>query len=120
MEQIQIEGLEKIDGTCAYRFKNEPDRCVCIPGEIENISSQYEYRIRKLTARECWRLMGFSDEDFEKAEKVNSNTQLYKQAGNSIVVTCLMAIFSQLNIKGVKAWNDMTDDERYQMIGKCD
>ena len=120
MEQIQIEGLEKIDGTCAYRFKNEPDRCVCIPGGIENVSSQYEYRIRKLTARECWRLMGFSDEDFEKAEKVNSNTQLYKQAGNSIVVSCLMAIFSQLNIKGVKAWNDMTDDERYQMIGKCD
>ena len=64
--------------------------------------------------------MGFSDEDFEKAEKVNSNTQLYKPAGNSIVVSCLMAIFSQLNIKGVKAWNDMTDDERYQMIGKCD
>ena len=37
-------------------------------------------RIRKLTPKECWRLMGFDDEDFEKAEKVNSNTQLYKQA----------------------------------------
>lgn len=36
--------------------------------------------IRKLTPKECWRLMGFNDEDFEKAEKVNSNTQLYKQA----------------------------------------
>lgn len=54
------------------------------------------YRIRKLTPRECWRLMGFSDEDFEKAEKVNSNTQLYKQAGNSIVVKVLEAIFLQL------------------------
>lgn len=43
-------------------------------------------RIRKLTPKECFRLMGFKDEDFEKAEKVNSNTQLYKQAGNSIVV----------------------------------
>ena len=39
--------------------------------------------------------MGFSDDDFNKAEKINSNTQLYKQAGNSIVVNVLMAIFKQ-------------------------
>ena len=37
-----------------------------------------DYRIRKLTPRECWRLMGFSDDDFHKAEKINSNSQLYK------------------------------------------
>ena len=55
-----------------------------------------QYRIRKLTPRECWRLMGFSDEDFNKAESVNSNTQLYKQAGNSIVVDVLEAIFNNL------------------------
>ena len=55
-----------------------------------------DFRIRKLTPKECWRLMGFSDEDFAKAEKVNSNTQLYKQAGNSIVVDVLMAIFREL------------------------
>lgn len=65
------------------------------------------YRIRKLTPKECWRLMGFSDEDFGKAEKVCSATQLYKQAGNSIVVNVLMAIFSQMNIKGVKPWNEV-------------
>ena len=53
-------------------------------------------RIRKLTPKECWRLMGFTDEDFEKAQKVNSNTQLYKQAGNSIVKQVLMAIFKQM------------------------
>lgn len=53
-------------------------------------------RIRKLTPKECWRLMGFDDEDFEKAAKVNSNTQLYKQAGNSIVVNVLEAILSNL------------------------
>ena len=53
-------------------------------------------RIRKLTPKECWRLMGFDDEDFEKASKVNSNTQLYKQAGNSIVVNVLEAIFKNL------------------------
>lgn len=54
------------------------------------------YRIRKLTAKECWRLMGFSDDDFHKAEEVNSNSQLYKQAGNSIVVDVLEGIFKQL------------------------
>jgi site-specific DNA-cytosine methylase len=54
------------------------------------------YRIRKLTPKECWRLMAFTDEDFHKAEQVNSNTQLYKQAGNSIVVKVLEAIFKQM------------------------
>lgn len=52
--------------------------------------------VRKLTPREYWRLMGFSDEDFDKAAEVNSNTQLYKQAGNSIVVGVLEAVLSQL------------------------
>lgn len=55
-----------------------------------------DYRIRKLTPKECWRLMGFDDEDFEKAEKVNSNTQLYKQAGNSICVQILESILKKL------------------------
>jgi DNA (cytosine-5)-methyltransferase 1 len=55
-----------------------------------------DMRIRKLTPRECWRLMGFDDEDFNKAEKVCSNTQLYKQAGNSIVVNVLMGILNNL------------------------
>lgn len=54
------------------------------------------FRIRKLTPKECWRLMGFSDDDFHKAEEVNSNTQLYKQAGNSIVVDVLEGTFKQL------------------------
>lgn len=53
-------------------------------------------RIRKLTPRECWRLMGFDDEDYAKAAKVNSATQLYKQAGNSIVVNVLEKIINQL------------------------
>ena len=54
------------------------------------------YRIRKLTPKECWRLMGFDDADFRKAEQVNSNTQLYKQAGNSIVVNVLEGILKNL------------------------
>ena len=56
----------------------------------------YLVRIRKLTPLEYWRLMGFSDEDFDKAASVNSNTQLYKQAGNSIVKQVLMTIFQQM------------------------
>ena len=55
-----------------------------------------QYRIRKLTPKECWRLMGCSDEDFHQAEQVNSNTQLYKQAGNAIVVDVLEAIFTNM------------------------
>lgn len=55
-----------------------------------------QYRIRKLTPKECWRLMGYTDEDYEKAAAVNSNTQLYKQAGNAIVKQVLMAIFRQM------------------------
>lgn len=56
-----------------------------------------DIRIRKLTPKECWRLMGFTDEDFEKAKAIPmSNTQLYKQAGNSIVVDVLEAIFKNL------------------------
>lgn len=53
-------------------------------------------RIRKLTPKECFRLMGFSDEDFNRASEFNSNSKLYKQAGNSIVVNVLMAIFKEL------------------------
>ena len=57
-----------------------------------------QYRIRKLTPRECGRLMGVSDEDIDKMAVVNSNTQLYKQFGNSIVVDVMCAMFKNLNI----------------------
>ena len=63
----------------------------------DNYVLEPNIRVRKLTPKECWRLMGFSDEDFEKAEKVpTSNTQLYKEAGNSICVPVLERIFRQL------------------------
>ena len=57
------------------------------------------YRIRKLTPKECYRLMGFDDASFERASKVISNTQLYKTAGNSIVVNVLQAILKELLCK---------------------
>jgi DNA (cytosine-5)-methyltransferase 1 len=53
-------------------------------------------RIRKLTPKECWRLMGIDDDCFLKAEKVVSNSQLYKQAGNGIVIDVLYHIFRKL------------------------
>ena len=66
-----------------------------------------DYRIRKLTPRECYRLMGFDDTDFDKAEKVCSNTQLYKQAGNSIVVNVLEGILGNLLSKPSRSeWLD--------------
>lgn len=58
-----------------------------------------QYRIRKLTPREYGRLMCVSDEDIDKMAAVNSNTQLYKQFGNSIVVDVMCAMFKNLNIK---------------------
>lgn len=57
------------------------------------------YRIRKLTPRECGRLMGVTDADIDKMAAVNSNSQLYKQFGNSIVVDVMCHMFRNLNIK---------------------
>ncbi|MFR9120269.1 MAG: DNA cytosine methyltransferase [Streptococcus parasanguinis] len=54
------------------------------------------HRIRKLTPRECWRLQGFPDWAFDKAQEVNSNSQLYKQAGNSVTVNVIEAIAMEL------------------------
>ena len=78
------------------RVQDEGKTCPTITtcGEICRVEN--EYRIRKLTPRESWRLMGFTDEDFEKAQEVNSDTQLYKQAGNSIVVNVLEEVFKKL------------------------
>lgn len=55
-----------------------------------------DFRIRKLTPRECWRLQGFPDWAFDKAQEVNSNSQLYKQAGNSVTVNVIEAIAREL------------------------
>ena len=83
---------------------------------------QQKNQIRKLTPKECFRLQNFDDEDFYAAESINSNTRLYSQAGNSIAVGCLVAIFSQLGIKGITPWNKMTLEEKYNLtqINKCD
>lgn len=76
---------ESIGPTCTANSKSKV---------INNLS------IRKLSPKECWRLMSFDDEDFEKTKQFNSDTQLYKQAGNSIVVNCLYYILKNLLVEG--------------------
>ena len=71
-------------------------------------------RIRKLTPKECYRLMAFSDEDYANAEAVNSNTQLYKQAGNSICVNVLEAIFGQMFVGKENHWKRWLEEKCYE------
>ena len=84
------------------RIYDSEEIAMCHPAQIPNGSYNYQVnknenvRIRKLTPKECFRLMDFDDEDFEKARQVNSDSQLYKQAGNSIVVAVLEAIFREM------------------------
>ena len=73
-------------------------------GVIEKEEPKIRWRIRKLTPLECWRLMNFTDKDCIRAAQYISPSAQYKQAGNSIVVACLIAIFSSLFIEyGYKA-----------------
>ena len=63
----------------------------------EGYNDNFSFKIRKLTPKECWRLMGFRDECFTKAKEQGiSDTQLYKQAGNSVVVNVLYYIFLEI------------------------
>jgi DNA (cytosine-5)-methyltransferase 1 len=64
-------------------------------GENNGVVSS-DLRIRKLSPRECWRLMGVKDEDFEKCAKNQSDSSLYHLAGDSIVTNCLCYIFNEL------------------------
>ena len=69
-----------------------------LTGESQGVVEP-DFRIRKLTPRECWRLQGFPDWAFDKAKEVNSNSQLYKQAGNSVTVNVISAIAKELEWK---------------------
>lgn len=70
------------------------------------------YRIRKLTPKECWRLMDYSDEDFEKAKAMGTSAQsLYKQAGNGIVVACLEGIYDKLFVH-----TDLTEPKQLSLF----
>ncbi len=113
MLNMLIENEDIPDGKsgadCTINNPKLRDVANCIPARYDCGVSNYKqfgtsvvekedrnFYIRKLTPKECFRLMGFSDEDFEKSEKVNSDTQLYKQAGNSIVVPVVQYIIKAL------------------------
>lgn len=75
----------------------ENNMCPTLDTRADCLGVVQDYRIRKLTPKECWRLMGFDDSDFEKAKSAGiSDSQLYKQAGNSIVVNVLELIFREM------------------------
>lgn len=84
------------NGTSNTLTTVQKDNYVLVKEATEKQATSDEYRIRKLTPLECWRLMGFKDEQFNKAQSVCSNSQLYKQAGNSIVVDVLEKIFENI------------------------
>uniref|UniRef100_UPI0035AB7622 DNA cytosine methyltransferase n=1 Tax=Bacillus bingmayongensis TaxID=1150157 RepID=UPI0035AB7622 len=65
-------------------------------GDWQHVTFTKDLRIRKLTPLECWRLQGFPDWAFKKARKVNSDSQLYKQAGNSVSVPVIYTIARRL------------------------
>lgn len=80
---------------CGNKHVIEADKIINKGGRKRMITGKV--RIRKLTPTECYKLMGFTSEDCKKASDVGvSNSQLYKQAGNSIVVNVLEAIFTSL------------------------
>lgn len=86
---------------------------------IENINNRNKNsvirygRIRKLTPRECWRLQGFSDEMFDKAAAVNSDTQLYKQAGNGVTIPVVYSVGSRIaEIEKNLIWNRLQHNSR--------
>lgn len=77
---------------------------VKVQGDFEVYAIWYEkyqcyIAIRKLTPKECFRLQGWSDDYFEKAEFVNSNSQLYKQAGNGVTVNVIKAIAEKMRLE---------------------
>jgi DNA (cytosine-5)-methyltransferase 1 len=81
-------------------------------------SGNTNYRIRKLTPKECWRLMGFTDEQFDKAQAAGiSNSQLYKQAGNSIVTDVLYYIFKNLYSAMPYLFDDLKVGSYFSGIG---
>lgn len=97
LEAHQGDGIDLINVSCNNRRgRVQKDCSQTLTCNNDRGVVTDDFRIRKLTPLEFWRLMGIDDEDFYKARKVNSDSQLYKQAGNAIVVDVLAAIFVQL------------------------
>jgi DNA (cytosine-5)-methyltransferase 1 len=94
------------------RVQDNGDTCPTITAAETGICRiESIYRIRKLIPRECGRLMAVSDSNIDRILSVVSNTQAYKQFGNSIVVIVMVAMFSNLNIQRLSRWDEIK--ERY-------
>lgn len=94
--------LENGDFMDSYNQTIHKDITPTITSRVQASNCSHIYndkKIRRLTPLECWRLQGFSDEEFYKAQKVNSDTQLYKQAGNSITVNVMVEILKKIYLK---------------------
>ena len=91
----------------------QKDNMVAEPVSIGTVTiNNKSYRIRKRTPKECWRLMDYSDEDFEKAKAMGTSAQsLYKQAGNGIVVACLEGIYDKLFVH-----TDLTEPKQLSLF----
>ena len=86
-----LPGKNITTNTLTARYEGVANGSYIVESKQKNV-----IRIRKLTPKECWRLQGFPDWAFERAAKVNSNSQLYKQAGNSVTVNVIEAIAKEL------------------------
>ena len=101
---VQVNPSKESGGVQPYQQNRIYDIDGVSPALMANLGGDRSHnintpRIRRLTPLECWRLQGFSDEDLRKAEKVCSNSQLYKQAGNSITVNVMVEIFKKIYLK---------------------
>lgn len=104
VEDARIKKVGQIssDGSQCGTVIDEDGLCSTLSAGTHGYANNHivsQYRIRKLTPRECGRLMDVSDEDITKMQEVNSNSQLYKQFGNSIVVNVMCEMFKNLNLQ---------------------
>lgn len=104
VEDARIKKVGQIssDGSQCGTVIDEDGLCSTLSAGTHGYANNHivsQYRIRKLTPRECGRLMDVSDEDITKMQEVNSNSQLYKQFGNSIVVNVMCEMFKRLNLQ---------------------
>jgi DNA (cytosine-5)-methyltransferase 1 len=92
-EERRDEGIRFFKDDCVGTLRTID---ACGDKRVLEPKEEIKWRIRKLTPKECWRLMGFTDEDHDRASRYVSASSLYKQAGNSICTCCLVAIFNAL------------------------
>lgn len=132
-EAVNNDNITMIGGLQKHQMPRSDGICPCVNsaagmgGGQTPIAIRPNYRVRKLTQKECWRLMGFDDDDFEKAKaalnkniyngKDRSGSQLYKQAGNSIVVNVLIAIMDNLHTAMPYLFEDIKVGSFFSGIG---